>query len=66
VIVVNTPHNATLEERGAFKLGDVPEGKGKLKVWAHGRWIHEQPIEITGQALDLQVKVAGATSKEPE
>ena len=46
VIVVNSPFFATVDDKGAFKLPDAPEGKATLKVWSHGRWVHEQEIDV--------------------
>jgi hypothetical protein len=66
VVVVASPHFALLEDKGAFKIADVPEGKGTLKVWSHGRWVHEEPLEIGGRALELQIKPAGGGAKESE
>jgi hypothetical protein len=59
VIVVNGPQFAQADDKGNFKIADVPDGKGTLKVWAHGRWVHDEPIEIAGKPVDLQVHVTG-------
>jgi plastocyanin len=64
VIVTGSPMFAIAEDKGAFKLNDVPEGHATLKVWSNGRWVHEQEIDITSRGLDLAVKVAGASDKE--
>jgi plastocyanin len=57
VIVVASPHHATLDDKGGFKLPDAPDGKATLKVWSHGRWIHEEEIEV-GKSGDLQITVS--------
>ncbi len=64
VIVTPSPYFDIVDERGGFKL-DVPEGKATLKVWSRGRWVHEQEVDVSARGLDLAVKVAGASSKEP-
>lgn len=61
VIVTGTPMFAIAEEKGAFKLNDVPEGHATLKVWSNGRWVHEQEVDITPRGLDLSIKVEGAS-----
>lgn len=65
VLVVNTPHFAVVDDKGAFKMPDVAEPKAALKVWSDGRWVHEQEID-TAAAGDLQVKVAAPGNKETE
>lgn len=64
VLVLNTPHSAVVEDKGAFKIADVPEGKGTLKVWSHGRWVHDEPIEVGGKGVDTQVKVTGSEARD--
>jgi len=64
VLVVNSPHNAVVEEKGSFKIADVPDGKGTLKVWSHGRWVHDEPIEVGGKGTDVQVKVTGSEARD--
>lgn len=60
VLVVETPHFAVVDEKGGFKLGDLPAGKATLKVWSQGRWVHQQEID-TASANDLQITVAAAS-----
>jgi plastocyanin len=64
VIVTNSPMFAVADEKGTFKLNDVPEGHATLKVWSNGRWVHEQEVDVTPRGLDLSIKVAGAGGKE--
>jgi plastocyanin len=64
VIVTSTPMFAIAEEKGSFKLSDVPEGHATLKVWSTGRWVHEQEVDITPRGLELSIKVAGAHDSE--
>jgi hypothetical protein len=64
VIVVTSPHFAVVDEKGGFKIADAADGKGTLKVWSHGRWVHDEPVEVSGKPVDLQVKVTGSEAKE--
>ena len=67
VIVVSSPYYAVVDEKGNFKIADVPEGKGTLRVWSQGRWAHEQELEVAGKSVDVPVKVTGAAAaKESE
>lgn len=64
VIVTSSPMYAIAEDKGAFKLNDVPEGHATLKVWSNGRWVHEQEVDVTPRGVDLSIKVAGTNNKE--
>jgi hypothetical protein len=66
VIVVSGGHFAVADEKGAFKIADVPDGKGTLKVWARGRWVHDEPIDVGGKGVDTLVKVSGSEARERE
>jgi plastocyanin len=69
VIVAESPYYALVDEKGGFQIpGALPDGKANLKVWAMGRWVHEQSIETSGKQ-DLKVKVEPPKSgneKDPE
>jgi plastocyanin len=62
VIVTSSPLFSIVEDKGAFKISDVPEGHATLKVWSNGAWVHEQEIDVTARGLDLAVKVQGSSS----
>jgi hypothetical protein len=68
VIVPGTPFYATLDERGAFSVPNVPDGKATLKVWTRGKWAATEQIDTTKKD-ELTVKVSGPTeqsaTKEP-
>lgn len=64
VLVVSSPHFAVVEEKGGFKIGDVPEGKGTLRLWSHGRWVHSEPLDVSGKGVDTQVKVTGSEVRD--
>jgi hypothetical protein len=56
IVVMASPFFATTDEKGGFKIADVPEGKATLKVWSHGRWIHEEAVEVGPKTADLRIK----------
>ena len=62
VIVTSSPLFAIVEDKGSFKIPDVPEGHATLKVWSNGAWVHEQEIVVPAKTLDLSVKVQGSSS----
>lgn len=64
VIVTSSPLFAIVEDKGGFKIADVPEGHATLKVWSNGRWVHEQDVDVTAKGLDLSVRVQGSSAKE--
>jgi hypothetical protein len=66
VLVVSSPHFAVTDEKGSFKIPDAPDGKGNLKVWSRGRWVHDEPIEVGGKGVDTVVKVSGSEARERE
>jgi len=62
VIVTSSPLFSIVEDKGGFKISDVPEGHATLKVWSNGAWVHEQEIDVAARGLDLTVKVQGSSS----
>jgi plastocyanin len=64
VLVLGAPQYAVVDEKGTFKIADVPEGKGTLKVWSQGRWVHEEPLEVSGRGADVNVRVTESGSRE--
>lgn len=63
VIVVASSLYAPTDERGAFKISDVPDGKYTLKIWHQGRWVHEEPVESNAKSGELTVKVSSAKAE---
>jgi plastocyanin len=63
VVVVGSPYFGVVDEKGGFKLPDVPDGKATLKVWSHGRWVHEEEIEVGSRSGDLKIKVRGEAAQ---
>jgi len=64
VLVVDSPYYATVDEKGAFSIAGVPDGKASLKVWARGKWAAQQEVD-TGSKEELTVKVGANGEKEP-
>jgi plastocyanin len=62
VIVTSSPLFSVVEDKGGFKISDVPEGHATLKVWSNGAWVHEQEVDVPAKGLDLTVKVQGSSS----
>jgi plastocyanin len=56
VIVVNSPYHSTVDERGQFRIDGVPNGSATLKVWSHGRWVHEEHV-VVNKDLDVNLRV---------
>lgn len=57
VIVVDSPYFSLIDDKGGFQIPPgAPDGKGTLKVWAMGRWVHEEPVE-TGGKQEVTVRV---------
>ena len=64
-VVVASPFYAVADAQGGFKLPDVPDGKGTLRVWSAGRWVHDEPVEVSSRGADLSVRVTGGAAREP-
>ena len=62
VIVTSSPFFSVVEDKGSFKISDIPVGHATLKVWSNGAWVHEQEIDVPARGLDLSVKVQGASA----
>jgi plastocyanin len=62
VLVTSSPLFSVVEDKGGFKISDVPEGHATLKVWSNGAWVHEQEVDVPAKGLDLTVKVQGSSS----
>jgi len=65
VIVVDSPYYAVVDDKGAFSIPGVPDGKANLKVWAGGRWAHEESIETNGKDLSIRIESA-KSANQPE
>ena len=64
IVVAAQPWFARLDEKGAFRIDGVPEGKYTLKVCVRGQWVHQQAIEVTGRGADVgQVRVPAPPGK---
>jgi hypothetical protein len=56
IVVMGSPFFAVTDDKGGFKIADVPDGKATLKVWSHGRWVHEEAVEVGPKTADLRIK----------
>jgi hypothetical protein len=65
VLVVDSPYYATVDEKGAFSIPNVPNGKANLKVWTRGKWAAQEEVD-TGSKEELTVKVSAAGQKEKD
>ena len=65
VLVVDSPFYATVDEKGAFSIPSVPDGKANLKVWTRGKWAAQQEVD-TGSKEELTIKVGAAGQKEKD
>ena len=64
VIVTDSPLFGVADDKGDFKISDVPEGHATLKVWSAGRWVKEAEINIPARGLDLTVNVPSSASAD--
>src|SRR4029453_2277268 len=58
VLVSAAAYYDSVDERGGFKIADVPDGKATLKVWSGGAWVPEEEIEGGPKSDGLQIKVS--------
>ena len=56
VIVVDSPFFAVVDDKGGFSIPGVPDTKATLKVWAGGRWAHQETVDTSGKQ-DLAIRV---------
>jgi len=57
VLVLKSNLYARPDERGVFKIDNVPEGKYTLRVFFRGAFVHEQPLDVpTRKEVDVTVK----------
>jgi hypothetical protein len=63
VIIVGSPNHAIVDEKGTFKIAEA-EGKGTLRVWSHGRWVHSEPFEVADKLVERAVKVTDSEARE--
>jgi plastocyanin len=50
ILVVATPHFATTDESGHFRLTGLPAGHYTLKAWVDSRTTREQPVDLKSGA----------------
>jgi plastocyanin len=50
ILVLATPHFATTDENGHFRLSGLPAGHYTLKAWMDSRTTREQPVDLKSGA----------------
>jgi hypothetical protein len=65
ILVVDSPFYAAVDEKGAFSIPGVPDGRARLKVWTRGRWAGEQEVD-TAAKEDITVRVTSPSDKDKE
>jgi hypothetical protein len=64
VLVLKSNLYARPDDRGAFKIDGVPEGKYTLRVFFRGEFVHEQQLEVpTRGAVDVTLKAPQPAGK---
>ena len=66
VELVGTKKDARTKKDGAFKLKNVPEGEYILQVFQDKQVIHEQPISVTKNDNNLEVKIGTSSIASAE
>lgn len=67
VLVLKSNLYARPDDRGAFKIDNVPEGKYTLRVFFRGSFVHEQALEVPARgAVDVTVKAPAAPAHKAE
>lgn len=62
LVVVQSPLATQVDDKGGFKL-DVPEGKYKLRVFWHGDWVLDQPLDVGPKTTDLSLQIPARSAK---
>jgi plastocyanin len=57
VKVLPTPLFARPDDKGVFKIDNVPEGKWTVKVWYRGETLSSESVEVGPKGGDVVVKV---------
>lgn len=61
-LIVDSGLVTRADPAGTFKI-DAPPGRYTLKVFWRGEWLHERPIEVGPQPLDLDLKLTPTGSR---
>ena len=46
ILVLDTPHFVVTDDKGNFRLGNLPPGHYTLKAWVDSRTTLERPVEV--------------------
>jgi plastocyanin len=63
-LIVTQAYSAQADDRGQFKM-DLPEGRYICKVWFHGAWVQQMPVEVGPRTTELKLDVPSPTRKGP-
>jgi plastocyanin len=69
VMVLAAGRFAVPKATGAYRIDDVPPGSYTLKVWYAGEYLHSQTVDVRGDSINVDVKVAArktARSSSPK
>jgi plastocyanin len=57
ILVLQSNLFARPDERGGFRIENVPEGRYTVRVFFRGSYVHQQTIEVGKSSLDLTLKL---------
>jgi len=58
-------YDEKISKKGNFKIRKVLGGDYSLKIQVNKETVHEETLTVTGELLDLKIKVAAASSETP-
>jgi hypothetical protein len=64
VVVSTSPHFAFVGQDGAFEILDASTGEGTVRVWSHGRWVHQEPLTVGTKPMVVPIKVSPPVGTE--
>jgi len=65
VKVLSTPLFTRPDDKGAFNLADVPEGKWTVKVWYRGTVLAQSTVEVTDKGAEVVLRVPEQKAAAP-
>ena len=66
ILVLDTPHFTTTDEKGRYKLDNLPAGNYTLKVWIDRRTVLEQLVSLTdGKTTTVDFSKDGSEANAP-
>jgi len=58
IVVTNHPFATAMTRKGRFAFKNVPREAGRLKVWVHGRFVHDQELAASAATRNLKIAVS--------